>query len=126
MTTRFALNVEKSRRRAPDLPVEKQLLADLQALLPKEAMAMEAPGVPGILICHRGRALGMHLLARGDRLSYAQTNQFVALRDAGMRIEVARDAVQAMAMVREMGVPLKEEARHTLRDVFRQETRKRK
>ena len=124
--TQFALNVAKTRRRDAELPVEKRLLADLQALLPKEAMALAAPGVPGILICHRGRALGLHLLARGDRLSYAQTNQFVALRDAGMRIEVARDAVQAMAMVREMGVPLKEEARHTLRDVFRQETRKRK
>jgi hypothetical protein len=124
--TQFALNVEKTRRRDAELPVEKRLLADLQALLPKDAMAMAAPGVPGILICHRGRALGLHLLARGDRLSYAQTNQFVALRDAGMRIEVARDVPQAMAMVREMGVPLKEEARHTLRDVFRQETRKRK
>ena len=123
--TQFALNVEKTRRREAELPVEKRLLADPQALLPKEAMALAAPGVPGILICHRGRALGLHLLARGDRLSYAQTNQFVALRDAGMRIEVARDVPQAMAMVREMGVPLKEEARHTLRDVFRQETRKR-
>ena len=126
MMTRFGLNVEKTRRRAPELPVEKKLLAELQALLPKEAMALEAPGVPGILICHRGRALGLHLLGRGDRLSHAQTNQFVALREAGMRIEVARDAVQAMAVVREMGVPLKEEARHTLRDVFRQETRRRK
>jgi hypothetical protein len=126
MMTRFGLNVEKARKRGDELPAEKKLLADLQALLPKEAMALEAPGVPGILICHRGRALGLHLLARGDRLSYAQTNQFVALRDAGMRIEVARDAAQAMAMVREMGVPLKEEARHTLRDVFRQETRLRK
>lgn len=124
--TQFALNVEKTRRREAELPVEKRLLADLQALLPKEAMALAAPGVPGILICHRGRALGLHLLARGDRLSYAQTNQFVALRDAGMRIEVARDVPQAMAMVREMGVPLKEEARHTLRDVFRQETKLRK
>ena len=90
--TRFALNVEKARRREPELPVEKRLLADLQALLPKEAIALAAPGVPGIVICHRGRALGLHLMARGDRLSYAQTNQFVALRDAGMRIEVARDA----------------------------------
>jgi len=120
MSTRFGLNVEKTRKREPELPVEKRLLADLQALLPKEAMALAGASVPGILICHRGRAPGLHLLARGDRLSYAQTNQFVALRDAGMRIEVARDAVQAMAMVREMGVPLKEEARHTLRDVFRQ------
>ena len=126
MITRFALNVEKVRKVPAELPLEKRLLADLQALLPREAIALAAPGVPGILICHRGRALGLHLLARGDRLSYAQTNAFVALRDAGMRIEVTRDAAQAMAMVREMGVPLKEEARHTLRDVFRQETRKRK
>ena len=33
MMTRFGLNVEKTRRRAPELPVEKKLLAELQALL---------------------------------------------------------------------------------------------
>ena len=36
-----------------------------------------------------------------------------------MRIEVARDGAGAKAMLREMGVPLREEARHSLRDVFR-------
>jgi hypothetical protein len=50
---------------------------------------------------------------------------FIALRQAGMRIEVARDGTQAKALVREMGVPLKEEERHSLRDVFRQQVRRR-
>ena len=54
-----------------------------------------------------------------------ETNSFIALRGAGMRIEVARDAGQAKAYLREMGVPLKEEERHSLRDVFREQIRRR-
>jgi len=42
-----------------------------------------------------------------------------------MRIEVARDQDQALNRVREMGVPLKEEARHAVRDCYREQTRRR-
>ena len=62
-------------------------------------------------------------MARDCRLTHAETNAFIVLRAAGMRIEVARDAGQAKAMLREMGVPLREEAQHSLRDVFREETK---
>ena len=57
--------------------------------------------------------------------SEAQAIAFPKLRDAGMRIEVARDPDQALHRLREMGVPLKEEARHQVRDSYREETRRR-
>jgi len=124
MTT-FGLNVERARRRNPEeeLGPEAALMAELRALLPAEACVFAAASAPVIVVCHRGRALGLHLMARDGRLSHAETNAFIVLRAAGMRIEVARDAGQAKAMLREMGVPLREEAQHSLRDVFREQTK---
>jgi len=121
--TMFGLNVERTRRREPqeDLGPEAALMAELKGLLPPEACVFAAASAPMIVVCHRGRALGLHLMARDCRLTHAETNAFIVLRAAGMRIEVARDAGQAKAMLREMGVPLREEAQHSLRDVFRQE-----
>ena len=124
MTT-FGLNVERARRRAPEeeLSPEAALMVELRRLLPPEACVFAAATAPVILVCHRGRALGLHLMARDGKLSHAETNAFIVLRAAGMRIEVARDAGQAKAMLREMGVPLREEAQHSLRDVFREQTK---
>ena len=124
MKTLFGLNVERARRREPqeELGPEAALMAELRGLLPPEACVFAAASAPVIVVCHRGRALGLHLMARDGRLSHAETNAFIVLRAAGMRIEVARDAGQAKAMLREMGVPLREEARHSLRDVFREQT----
>ena len=121
MTTSFGLNVERVRRRMPEeeLTPEAALMAELKQLLPHDACVFAGASAPGIVVCHRGRALGLHLMARDAKLSHEQTNSFIALRGAGMRIEVARDHVQAKAMLREMGVPLREEERHSLRDVFR-------
>ena len=123
--TMFGLNVERTRRRAPEeeLSPEAALMAELRRLLPSEACVFAAASAPVIVVCHRGRALGLHLMARDGRLSHAETNAFIVLRAAGMRIEVARDAGQAKAMLREMGVPLREEAQHSLRDVFREQTK---
>jgi hypothetical protein len=125
MKTLFGLNVERSRRRSPEeeLSPEAALMAELRRLLPPEACVFAAATAPVIVVCHRGRALGLHLMARDGKLSHAETNAFIVLRAAGMRIEVARDAGQAKAMLREMGVPLKEEAQHSLRDVFREQTK---
>jgi hypothetical protein len=127
MKTLFGLNVERTRRRAPeeDLSPEAALMAELKALLPPEACVFAAASAPVIVVCHRGRALGLHLMAQGGKLSHAETNAFITLRAAGMRIEVARDAGQAKAMLREMGVGLREEAQHSLRDVFREQIRRR-
>lgn len=125
--TMFGLNVERTRRRAPheELTPEAALMAELKALLPPEACVFAAASAPVIVVCHRGRALGLHLMARGGKLSHAETNAFIGYRAAGMRIEVARDTGQAKAMLREMGVPLREEAQHSLRDVFREQIRRR-
>lgn len=127
MTTSFGLNVERVRRRTPEeeLTPEAALMAELKQLLPHDACVFAGARAPMIVVCHRGRALGLHLMARDARLSHAETNSFIALRGAGMRIEVARDGVQAKAMLREMGVPLREEAQHSLRDVFRDAVRRR-
>ena len=127
MKTLFGLNVERTRRRHPeeDLSPEAALMAELRRLLPPEACVFAAASAPVIVVCHRGRALGLHLMARDGKLSHAETNAFITLRAAGMRIEVARDAGQAKAMLREMGVPLREEAQHALRDVFREQVRRR-
>jgi len=127
MKTLFGLNVERIRRRAPheELGPEASLMAELRRLLPPEACVFAGATAPVIMVCHRGRALGLHLMARDGKLSHAETNAFITLRAAGMRIEVARDAGQAKAHLREMGVPLREEARHSLRDVFREQIRRR-
>jgi len=125
MTTLFHMNVEKAKKQSASLPLEAQALVTLKARLPPEAIAIEAAELPGIVICHKGKALGLHLMARGARMSHADTNAVIALREAGMRIEVARGLDQAIACVREMGVALKDDNRHQLRDHYRDQTRRR-
>jgi hypothetical protein len=123
--TVFGLNVEQAKKKVV-VPAEDRLMRELCALLPDDACAFCArDGAPHIVICYRGRALGLELKGRSESYSEAQVRAFPKLRDAGMRIEVARDLDQALGLVREMGVPLKEQARHALRDVFRAETRRR-
>lgn len=125
MSTLFHMNVEKTRKAPAVLPLEAQALAELKTRLPPEAIALEVAGLPGIVICHRGKALGLHMMARGARLTVAETDAVIALREAGMRLETARGLSQALALVREMGVALKDDARHQLSDNYRQETRRR-
>ena len=123
--TLFGLNVERAKKKVV-VPAEDRLMRELRALLPDDACAFCArDGAPHIVICYRGRALGLELKGRSESYSEAQVRAFPKLRDAGMRIEIARDLEQALGLVREMGVPLKEQARHALRDVFRAETRRR-
>ena len=124
MTTLFHMNVEKTKKQPASLPLEAQALVTLKARLPPEAIALEVADVPGIVICHKGKALGLHMLARGARMSHAETNAVIALREAGMRIEVARGLPQALAVVREMGVSLKDDDRQQMRDHYRGATRR--
>jgi len=132
MNTRFGLNVEKVRPkpRTEEATVEEQLMAELKERLPADACCFCVPdgasdGAPRIVICHRGRALGIQL--RQGRTSAVQAAGFARLRAAGMRIEVARDAREALALIAEMGVVLKEKVNSPFaaRDFFRQETRRR-
>jgi hypothetical protein len=124
MTTLFHMNVEKIKKAPQAMPLESQTLLALKARLPTDAIAIEAAELPDIVICHRGKALGLHMMARGARMTHAETNAVIALREAGMRIEVARGLDQAIACVREMGVVLKDDQRHDLRDHYRRETRR--
>lgn len=124
--TLFHMNVEKTRKAPAALPLEAQTLVALKARLPAEAIAIQAAELPGIVICHRGKALGLHMMARGARLSLADTDAMLAARASGMRIEVARDLGQAITFVREMGVVLKDDDRRQMRDHYRGETRHRR
>lgn len=123
MTTLFHMNVEKTKKQPANLPLEAQAMAALKTPLPADAIALEVAELPGIVICHKGRALGLHLMARGTPMTVAQTNAVIALRGVGMRIETARGLDQALARVREMGVALKDDERHLFRDHYRRETR---
>jgi hypothetical protein len=128
MNTRFGLNVEKVRPkpRAQEATVEEQLMAELKDRLPGDACCFCVPGgAPGIVICHQGRALGIQL--RQGRTSAVQAAGFAKLRAAGIRIEVARGTREALALIAEMGVVLKDKVNSPFaaRDFFRQETRRR-
>jgi hypothetical protein len=90
MTTLFHMNVEKTKKQPANLPLQAQTMAALKTRLPADAIALEVAELPGIVICHKGRALGLHLMARGTGMTHAQTNAVIALRQAGMRIETAR------------------------------------
>jgi hypothetical protein len=126
MTTIFSLERVKKKTGAIPETIEARVMALLRELLPADAYAMRgADGAPDIIVCHQGRALGLELKARTESYSEAQAQTFPKLRDAGMRIETVRDADQALGRLREMGVKLKEEARHAVRDVLREETRRR-
>jgi hypothetical protein len=123
--TLFSLEVVRKKHAAAPESLEDRLMAALRELLPADAYAIRGgDGAPDIVICHRGKALGLELKARTESFSEAQAIAFPRLRDAGMRIEVARDCDQALSRLRDMGVPLKEEARHQVRDVVREETRR--
>lgn len=78
-------------------------------------------GLPGILIIHRGRALGLEPARAGGHLSDQQRATFPRLRAAGMRIEVARSFGEALAQLREMGLPLEtdESLTRQVADLFR-------
>jgi hypothetical protein len=119
------MNVEKSKKRPPDLPPEARALDVLKSRLPPDAFAVAVAEWPGIVICHKGRVFGLQMKLPGIPLTLAQTNAVIKMRGAGMRVEIAQSAEQAVARAHEMGLALKDDERHGLRDVFRKETRRR-
>ena len=64
-------------------------------------------GVPDLIFVSKGRAFGLELKSETGSLSVAQRAAHVALRDAGMRVEVARSLDEALEHLREMGIPLR-------------------
>jgi hypothetical protein len=65
------------------------------------------PGVPDLILISNGRAFGLELKGENGSLSGAQRAAQVALRDAGMRVEVARSLDEALEHLRDMGIPLR-------------------
>ena len=125
--TRFALNVErvKPRPAEEERSIAGQLMAELKDRLPADACCFAAMrDAPCIVICHQGRALGLQI--KESRLSAVQVDAFNRLREAGMRIEIARTLGEARALIAEMGVTLKPvvNSPFAARDFFREETRR--
>jgi hypothetical protein len=125
--TRFALNVErvKPKLQEEQLSLAEQLMGELKDRLPADACCFAAASdAPGIVICHRGRALGLQV--KESRLSAVQVDCFNRLRGAGMRIEMARSLGEARVLIAEMGVVLKPAINpvYAARDFFREETRR--
>ena len=91
MTTLFSLErVQRKAVAALPQSEEDRLVAQLRELLPEGAFAFRgSEGVPDIVICWRGAALGLELKGRTESFSEAQSQAFPKLRDAGMRIEAA-------------------------------------
>jgi hypothetical protein len=127
--TRFALNVERARPKASapeELPLAEQVIAELKDRLPHDASCFAvAADAPGIVICHQGRALGLHI--KQARLTAVQVCCFHRLRSAGMRIEMARSYNEAIRLIAEMGVVLRPAVNslYASRDFFQEETRRR-
>jgi hypothetical protein len=73
------------------------------------------PGVPDLLFIHEGKAFGLELKSEKGTLSIAQRAAHVALQDAGMRVEVVRSVDEALARLREFGIPLRVRAPEVFR-----------
>ena len=106
----------------------RRLAADLERILPADAFVFaldgeDAPrkGLPGIVIVHRGRALGLELGKPGYHLNDDQRTIFPRLRAAGMRIEVARSFAEALSVLSEMGLELttRESLSRQVAEIFR-------
>ena len=127
--TLFALNVERRKSRPPEpeqLSLTDQVMAELKDRLPSDACCFPVgQEAPGIVICHRGKPLGLHM--KTGRLTAVQTVCFHRLRCAGMRIEMARSFREAMRLIAEMGVVLKPriDSAFGVGDFFKEETKRR-
>lgn len=147
--------MKKSRRssRREEATFQTKLVNLLRVILPKDAFVFAVPnggkrdvveavnlkrqgvvaGVPDLCIIHKGRAFGLELKAKAGKLSDSQAETFPKLRDAGMRIEVARSEGEAIGHIKDMGIPLKtgnapltdRDVTREIQQVFKEETRRR-
>lgn len=122
--TRFSVIKKRIKREEPDL--QRALVRALRLMLPGDVCFFHVPGairspddwaimrgkgvfpgVPDLVFVHRGVAFGLELENERGVLSAHQRAAHVALRDAGMRIEVARSFDEALECLREFGIPLR-------------------
>lgn len=140
MGTVFGLNVERKKpRRRDEASLQASLVEELRLILPPNAFVFAVPnggsrniveavnlkkqgvvaGVPDLIVIHAGRPIGLELKTRTGKLSDNQRITFHKLAAAGMRVEVIRSRDAAIAMLRDMGVPLRLSERDTIQSVFR-------
>ncbi len=110
--------VAKVRRRASgaSLSLKEKLVQTLRVRAPS-GVCFFAPeelhenraraGLPDLIIVSKGRAFGLELKSTDGRLTSSERAAQLALRDAGMRIEVARSLAEALEHLREMGIAIK-------------------
>lgn len=116
----------RKRHKRGEASLQVQVMQALDISLPKTAIAFHCPnggsrnvieatnlkrqgvkaGIPDIIIIYQGRAHGLELKSKNGRLQDSQRAMFPILRDAGMRIEVARTLNEALLMVKQMGIPV--------------------
>ena len=70
------------------------------------------PGTPDLVVVSKGRAFGLALKGPNGTLSLAERAAHLTLRDAGMRVEVARSLGEALEHLRDMGVVLRQRDDH--------------
>lgn len=127
MQVRFTLEYVRHRVKRGELSFRESLVRTLRARLTKETVFFATTGdgarpagevaalaghgvmagVPELVFIHRGRAFGLELKTHRSRLSDQQRAAQLALRDAGMRVEVACGLAEALMHLRDMGIPLR-------------------
>lgn len=133
----FAVEIVKHRAPRPEPSFQAKLVQVLKSRLTKETAFFAVPhngarapspvalparhgimsGVPDLIFVHRGRAFGLELMHRNGSLSGDQRVAQLALRDAGMRVEVACDLDEALRHLRDMGIPLRAGSENAFRCV---------
>lgn len=127
MSRQFKVETRK-RRNQPEQDLQRQLVKALGYLLTPETFFFAVPnggwrsnteaaifqgqgvkaGVPDLIFVSKGQFYGLELKAGGNTLSVAQRDVHDLLRKAGARVETVRTMNEALARLREFGIPLKE------------------
>ena len=123
----FSFTVQRTKRKQRRLTLQEKLVRALNQMLSPETTFFAVPrsetrspneaailsgqgvraGVPDLIFISKGRVFGLDLTSEKASLSGAQRAAQVALRDAGMRVEVARSLGEAFEHLRDMGIPLR-------------------
>ena len=126
MTMNVLVEIKRRKRGTP--AARKDLAAELRASLSQDAFCFAGPdGMPDLMIVHQGRAFGLALAARHGALDERQRARFALLRNAGMRIEVARSRAEALAHLAHMGIALnvRRDLAQEIKALFRDESGRR-
>ncbi len=122
-----AVKVTKRRRQRPEQLLQANLVRFLNIALTGETFFFAVPnggwrsateaaifrgqgvkaGVSDLIIIHKGHAFGLELKSDKGELSFSQRLAHEALRQAGMRIGIARTLDEAIAFLKTNGIPLR-------------------